>query len=78
MPRKRKYNNSMTNEILHRLENGEITITKAFNLLNQTTVLDYTTKIYDNNENPNQLEELLAELDGLIGLKKVKKTHPRI
>ncbi|AZR74826.1 stage V sporulation protein K [Anoxybacter fermentans] len=63
----------MTNEILHRLENGEITITKAFNLLNQTTVLDYTTKIYDNNENPNQLEELLAELDGLIGLKKVKK-----
>lgn len=74
MLHRKDQNNAMTNEILRRLENGEITITKAFNLLNQTsTGLEYSPKTYDNNtERMKRLEELQAELDMLIGLKKVK------
>ncbi len=63
-----------TNDILNRLENGEISVTKAFNLLNQTSKgLEYSNKSYDNKENINHLEECLKELENLIGLKKVKK-----
>lgn len=69
----RRNSSAMTNEILRRLENGEISISKAFNLLNQSsTGLESQPKTYDNSENIHKLEELLAELDGLIGLKKVK------
>lgn len=69
----RRNSSVMTNEILRRLENGEISISKAFNLLNQSsTGLESLPKTYDNSENIHKLEELLAELDGLIGLKKVK------
>ena len=80
MLHKRDQTNPLTNEILRRLENGEITITKAFNLLNQTpTGLDYAPKLYDSNnerltaDRIKRLEELQAELDALVGLKKVKQ-----
>ncbi|MCK4258322.1 MAG: AAA family ATPase [Halanaerobiales bacterium] len=64
----------MQNEILRRLENGEISVTKAFNLLNQSsTGLEYNSKTYDIKENINRLEECLNELDKMIGLKRVKK-----
>lgn len=74
MPVRREQTNGMTHEILRRLENGEITITKAFNLLSQTSSgLDSMPKTYDStSEDISKLEEVLTELDQLIGLEKVK------
>ncbi len=77
----RRYNstNNLTNEVLRRLEDGEITISKAFSFLSQSpSGLDGSNKAYGIKEMTDsdtlpKLDELLAELDSLIGLKRVKK-----
>lgn len=74
MPPRKEQPNGMTHEILRRLENGEISITKAFNLLSQTsTGLESMPKTYDStSENVLKIEETLKEMEQLIGLEKVK------
>lgn len=61
-------------EILRRLEAGEISIIKAFNLLNQNTSdVETVLQPINSNEHTDNLDVLLKELNDLIGLKKVKK-----
>lgn len=79
MMRKHDINNGLTNEVLRRLEEGEITISKAFSLLSQPSMeLELSPRTSGCKENTDQnsllhLDELLAELDSLIGLNQVKK-----
>lgn len=79
MMRKHDINNGLTNEVLRRLEEGEITISKAFSLLSQPSIeLELNPRTSGCKESTEQnsllhLDELLAELDSLIGLNQVKK-----
>ena len=66
-----------TNDILRKFEDGEISITKALNMLNRGPGgLESTSDTYNDSNNEikefEKLEELLGQLDELIGLDKVK------
>lgn len=79
MMKKHHNNTGLTDEVLRRLEEGEITISKAFSLLNQpSSSLESNPRISNSKETTDQssllqLEELMAELDSLVGLKQVKR-----